>query len=229
VVLVTCEHGGNHVPPAYRTLFHGQQRLLRTHRGYDAGALRLAQDLAGRFGAALACSRTTRLLVDLNRSPGHRRLFSELTRGLPRPAREEILAHHYRPYRDAVERQIESVIGSGRRVVHISSHSFIPELDGVVRSADIGLLYDPGRAGEKALAARWRLALRALEPGLSVRCNYPYRGTADGFTAHLRHRYPAGRYVGIEIEVNQRFPLAGGRAWARLRRILLDSLEIALR
>ena len=44
----------------------------------------------------------------------------------------------------------------GRRVIHISSHSFTPELDGKVRSADVGLLYHPGRHGEAA-------AVRPLE------------------------------------------------------------------
>ena len=35
----------------------------------------------------------------------------------------------------------------GRRVIHISSHSFTPELNGKVRRADVGLLYDPGSPG----------------------------------------------------------------------------------
>ena len=65
-LLVTCEHGGNQVPREYRPLFRGHGSLLRSHRGYDAGSLRMARELAGHFRATLLHSETTRLLVDLN-------------------------------------------------------------------------------------------------------------------------------------------------------------------
>jgi predicted N-formylglutamate amidohydrolase len=47
-------------------------------------------------------------------------------------------------------------------------HSFTPALRGVRRNADLGLLYDPARAGELALARRWRAALREVGPELRV-------------------------------------------------------------
>ncbi len=62
-----------------------------------------------------------------------------------RPRRERLLVLHYQPYRDRVEALVAKAIAAGRRVVHISSHSFTPVLDGRVRNADIGLLYDPAR------------------------------------------------------------------------------------
>jgi predicted N-formylglutamate amidohydrolase len=78
-VIVTCEHGGNHVPPPYRALFRGRERLLASHRGWDPGALTAARELARVLRAPLIFSRVTRLLIDLNRSPGHRALFSAVT------------------------------------------------------------------------------------------------------------------------------------------------------
>ncbi|MBS1200272.1 MAG: N-formylglutamate amidohydrolase [Proteobacteria bacterium] len=227
-LLVTAEHGGNRVPAAYRALFASHADVLATHRGYDPGALTVARALAARLGAPLVSSTTTRLLVDLNRSLGHRRLHSEFTRSLPRDERQRIVERHWRPYRDEVERHVVRLIDEGRRVVHVSSHSFTPVLDGKVRNADIGLLYDPGRAAERSLAARWRAALVALQPGLRVRMNYPYTGRADGLARDLRRRFPASRYAGIELEVNQRYVLAGGRDWTMLRRVLLESIVLAL-
>src|SRR5690606_21042231 len=100
-----------------------------------------------------------------------------------------VLERYYRPYRGAVE---AAVAGAARRgaVLHVSVHSFTPVLDGDVRRADVGLLFDPRRAGEAACAAAWRDALRiALPRGTVVRRNYPYRGTADGFTTQLRKRF----------------------------------------
>jgi predicted N-formylglutamate amidohydrolase len=224
-VLVTCEHGGNRVPPRYQELFAGQEGLLGTHRAHDIGSMAMARSLARRLDASLVACTTTRLLVDLNRSIGHPRLFSELTRGLPRAAREQILRGHYVPYRLAVE----AWIGIQRRpVLHVSSHSFTPVLDGEVRQADVSLLYDPRRERERALAARWKAAILERQPGLRVRFNYPYAGRADGLTTALRRLFPDERYAGIELEVNQCFPLAGGRDWATLRRVLSESLVAAL-
>jgi predicted N-formylglutamate amidohydrolase len=228
-LLITCEHGGNQVPGEFRPLFREHGSLLRSHRGYDAGALRMARELAGHFRAALLYSETTRLLVDLNRSPRHPRLFSEAIRALPKAVRDRIVAEHHRPYRGQVERYIGDMIAAGHRVVHVSSHSFTPIMAGVVRNADVGLLYDPLRPGERELARRWRRSIQELDPGVRVRLNYPYAGKADGLTSHLRRLFPAGRYVGIELEINQRYPLAGNRAWRKLRRVLVESLADVLR
>jgi hypothetical protein len=44
----------------------------------------------------------------------------------------------------------------------------------------------------------------------------------------MRRRYPPQLYVGIELEVNQRYVEAGGPAWPRIRRTLLATLGQAL-
>ena len=214
--IITCEHGGNHVPPAYAPLFLGHEALLNTHRGWDLGALALATQLADAIDAPLFAATTTRLLIDLNRSIGHRQLHSEATRGLPLAARRAIAGQYYRPHRDAVEAEVARRIAAGRRVVHIASHSFTPELHGVVRQADVGFLYDPRRAGERPFASRWLAALKRLRPDLKLRRNYPYQGKGDGLTALLRKRHAANLYLGMELEVNQRFIEAGGPAWTAL-------------
>ncbi|HEX7080525.1 MAG TPA: N-formylglutamate amidohydrolase [Gammaproteobacteria bacterium] len=210
-LLVTCEHGGNRVPEEYAPLFAGAAELLESHRGFDAGALDVARALAARLGARLIAAETTRLLVDLNRSPRHPRLFSELTRGLPPERKRTLLADHYAPYRQAVESVVAAAAGAGRFLLHVSSHSFVPVLDGVERKAEIGLLFDPRRPAEASFAAAWRSALRKAAPAWSVRRNYPYRGVADGLTTHLRRRFADAAYAGLELEVNQR--LVTDPAW----------------
>jgi len=225
--LITCEHGGNRIPAGYRPLFRGHEALLDSHRGYDPGALVMARELARAFGAPLVASTVSRLVVDLNRSIGHPRCFSTATRGAPRSLRAEIVERHYLPYRTEVERLVGRSVSRGRRVIHVASHSFTPELDGRVRSADVGLLYDPGRHTEVDLCARWKASLLEMAPQLRVRRNYPYAGKGDGLTRYLRMHFPPGAYVGIELEVNQGIVLAAGRRWPRLRRVLIDSLRAA--
>jgi predicted N-formylglutamate amidohydrolase len=226
--IITCEHGGNTVPPAYAAYFAGHEALLQTHRGWDLGALPLAEDLAKALAAPLFAATTTRLLIDLNRSIGHRDLYSEATRMLPLAACQEIIKTYYRPHRDSVEAEVACLIATGRRVVHIASHSFTPELAGVVRRADVGWLYDPRRADEGLFAQQWLAALGRLRPDLKLRRNYPYQGKGDGLTSLLRQRHSNAQYVGIELEVNQRFFTAGGAAWPALRAALTQALvEVA--
>jgi predicted N-formylglutamate amidohydrolase len=227
ILLVTCEHGGNRIPAPYRSRFRYARRLLASHRGYDPGALAMAKALAGCLGGLLVAATVSRLLVDLNRSLGHPRLFSEITRPLPAQLRAAVVEQHYVPHRLEVERQVERALARGRRVVHIASHSFTPELDGQVRRADVGLLYDPARRSEATLCAEWKAAIRSRDPSLTVRRNYPYAGRADGLTTHLRRRFAVDAYVGVELEVNQRFVFAAGRRWARLANTLGESLRAA--
>ncbi len=224
-LLITCEHGGNHIPPRYRHLFRGHEELLQTHRGYDAGGLTMAKDLAGAFKATLFVATISRLLIDLNRSVGHPKLYSEATRPAPVKVRREILETHYLPYRNEVEAHIAQEIAKARRVIHISSHSFTPVLGDEVRNADIGLLYDPGRATEVALCKGWQAALKTSAPEIRVRRNYPYTGKADGFTAYLRRQFAEGTYAGVELEINQQLVLQRGQGWSLLRKAIIASLQ----
>ena len=227
-LVITCEHAGNSVPDEYRLLFAGFEAMLQTHRGWDPGALILAEEMAERYAAPLYFDTTTRLLVDLNRSVATPDLHSEATRHLPLAARRAILDRYYHPYRSRVEAAIGAVVASGLQVFHIASHSFTPELHGKVRTADVGLLYDPSRSGEVAFAGDWLAALRAGDASLRLRRNYPYLGKSDGLTIALRRRHAPERYVGVELEVNQRFVEAGGPRWTSLRRTLTDTLGAAI-
>jgi predicted N-formylglutamate amidohydrolase len=222
--LITCEHGGNHIPLPYRGLFRGQGALLASHRGYDAGALVMARALARGLRAPVVSATVSRLLVDLNRSIGNPRVFSAATRGAPPRLRAEIVDRHYLPYRAEVERRLRRAVVGGRRVIHISSHSFTPVLDGSTRNADVGLLYDPGRRGERVMCAHWKSEISGRAPQLRVRRNYPYAGKGDGMTAYLRRCFPPSAYIGVELEINQGIVAPGGRRWRALRKVLIDSL-----
>jgi predicted N-formylglutamate amidohydrolase len=226
--LVTCEHGGNRIPPLYRELFRGHDTLLNTHRGYDPGALVMAKQLAAALRSPLVASTVSRLLIDLNRSIGHRQLYSDATRNLPAAVRRQIVAHYYQPYRTKAERVVAAAIKEGRRVIHLSSHSFTPRLYGTVRNADISLLYDPARRGEVKLCERWRAALKRGAPEFAVRRNYPYAGKGDGLTSYLRRCFPPHAYIGIELELNQKHVFAGGRNWIKLRMAVVEALRVAV-
>ncbi len=202
-LILTCEHACREIPAKYRYLFEGAELVLNSHRGYDPGALDIFRNLQG----LTYYSKTynwTRLLVEPNRSLHHPQLFSEFTQNLSEEEKNKLLKKYYYPYRISVEKKIAETILAGQEVIHLSVHTFTPVLKGQERKADVGLLFDPKNAGEKEFCKTYKKALLAHDPQLRVRYNYPYRGTADGFTTFLRKRFPQ-HYLGIEIEVNQKF------------------------
>ena len=216
-LILSCEHGGNRLPAPFRHLF--TKRFLSTHRGYDPGALALARDFAAVTGAPLFYSTVTRLLVELNRPLDHPQVFSK---NLPPEVREKLLQEYYFPYWRRVEAAVRR---ASRRVLHISFHSFTPELRGERRTTDVGLLFDPARAPEAAFCRRWRLALQTNNPRLRVRYNNPYAGTHPSLVDSLRKKFAPTRYVGIQIEVNQKFPRGDARRWRALCRLLVESFQ----
>jgi predicted N-formylglutamate amidohydrolase len=201
-LILSCEHGGQQIPPEYAYLFKHTRNILNTHRGYDIGALAVARALEKALAAPLLSSEISRLLVDLNRSLHHRNLFSEFIRPLSAKTRTAILNRFYHPYRQAIEQATSAFIANKRSVIHLSIHSFTPQLGDQIRNNDIGLLYDPARRLERIFCLQLQEQLQNLSD-LRVRRNYPYRGNADGLTTALRRRFPARRYLGIEIEINQ--------------------------
>src|SRR5262249_52034065 len=159
------------IPKGYAAHFAGAEEVLASHRGWDPGALELAKRIAKATGAPLRISETSRLVVELNRSLGHPRFFSEFTRDLPAAERKLLIDTHWRKYREGVEHKIELLMLAADNVRHLSVHSFTPVLDGEVRNCDVGLLYDPKRKSEVAWCSAWLARLKAKRPDWVLRRN----------------------------------------------------------
>jgi predicted N-formylglutamate amidohydrolase len=142
---------------------------------------------------------------------------------LPAAERDQLIAEYYEPHRESVIQTVQR-LGRTGPVLHVGVHSFTPVLKGRTRRTDIGLLFDPRRKFESAVCQAWRQALRDLAPELKVHFNLPYRGVSDGLTTALRTHFPDERYAGVELEVNQKFPLGERRAWKQLQQTLQASL-----
>jgi predicted N-formylglutamate amidohydrolase len=199
-LLISCEHATQAVPRPWQPVFKGQQALLDSHRGYDRGSLDVAQALASTFSVPLLAGNTTRLLVDLNRSVDHPRHFSELTRALSAHEKEQIDAEYWWPHWTRYRRYLHELPGC---IVHVACHSFTPVLTGKVRTADVGLLYDPDRPREKAWCRALGDSIRRHMPDLRVKMNYPYRGTSNGMGQQHRPGFDDRRLITMELEINQ--------------------------
>ena len=218
--IISCEHASRHIPPAYSSWVASPSAA--DHTGHDLGAAIYARELARALNAPLFAAPVSRLLVDANRSLHHPRLHSVGLREAPTKLKQEILGTYYLPYRQQIEQAIADAIATKRPVIHLAAHSFTPKLDGIMRNADVGLLYDPRRRWEKKLAVAWQTALSDSAPELSIRRNYPYRGSADGLPTALRKSYRDDEYLGFEIEINQAQWRQTPKAVARFRSWFVD-------
>ena len=202
--MLTCEHASNRLPAAFKKAV--PEKVLKTHRAYDIGALAVFRKLVKFAKPEFYCEgKFSRLFVDLNRTITNKSAFSEYYEQLDKATASKVKAQataYWSEYRAAIEKFVKA--NAKNEIVHLGIHSFTPELNGKVRNADIGILYDPSRPQECELAQVIKAEIKRLHPEMKVRFNYPYKGTSDGLTTTLRKKI-GPRYAGLEIEINQKF------------------------
>ncbi|MDP3562818.1 MAG: N-formylglutamate amidohydrolase [Legionellaceae bacterium] len=203
VLVVSCEHAVNTVPPDFNYVFLQHQSLLSNYQASDLGAARIAQQISNELGCDLTQSGVTRLLIDCNRSLSHSRCFSKFTKSLSNTEKKLLINQYYLPFRQQTKDIIDSHIAANKQVLHLSVHTFAPLLKGFRHNAGIGLLYDSLRHGEKEVARLWHGLLLQETPTYRVRLNYPFPGNSDSFTKTLRSHYTQRDYLGIEMDINQ--------------------------
>lgn len=211
-LMLTCEHASNRLPAAFKKFVPVD--VQETHRAYDIGALQVFRKLVKFAKPEFSCEgKFSRLFVDLNRTITNKSAFSDYLRDNENA--KAAATAYWKEYRENVEKFVAKNIGASKKgaknngkegadIVHLGIHSFTPALNGKVRNADIGILYDPKRPQERAYANVIRGEIKRLYPHMKVRFNYPYKGSSDGLTTSLRKKY-GPRYMGIEIEINQKF------------------------
>lgn len=233
VILLSCEHYSNAIPKTYKDLFVGKSTIFQTHRAWDLGMGAMLPEWEAMLNISGYKGKYSRLLVDLNRSPGHKNLFSEFSKPLDTNTRNLILADYYFPYRQNIESLVQAGVENNNRVLHIALHSFTPELNGKVRNTEIGLLYDPTHCQERNFCNLWKLNIQTLLPELRVRSNYPYHGRSDSLPTYLRRKYREN-YLGIELETNQSLFNEYGTEFltqyrkSRVNRRLVESFQYSL-
>ena len=207
VLFLSSEHASNAVPECLKAHFKSKEAkaVLKTHRGYDIGAGDVFWELAKILRTSYAIQGAyTRLAIDLNRNSNKNHRYSEFTEQAT-DVEKQRLEGYWDGFRDAFLGAVKAELSKKNpsQIIHLSIHSFTPELDGKVRNADIGILYDPSRKKEAAYAKALKKNLETYCPELRVRFNYPYLGKTDGHATALRKQYKDSEYLGFEIEFNQ--------------------------
>jgi predicted N-formylglutamate amidohydrolase len=202
-LVLTCEHASNDVPPTC-LVSRRDRPWLQTHWAFDIGAAELTREIVRDTGSAAVLARVSRLVCDTNRHPSdptliarsveqHALSFNELLSATDRVQRIE---RYHVPFHTAVDRLIEARHSAGGDIAVVSIHSFVPALDGLRHSIDVGVLFNPHEAIARRLAAGLR------DRGLTVGLNEPYSGRRGLIYSAERHGLQH-QAVYLEIEVNQ--------------------------
>ena len=95
------------------------------------------------------------------------------------------------------------------------------------RNNDISFLYNPERINEKQFCRIWKKECNTILPQMKVRFNYPYRGKPDGLPAHFRKILADDQFIGIELEINQKYVSESGSFSNDVQRRIVDSFKSA--
>ena len=147
--IFSCEHASNNLPSDV-TPTTMDEHFLQTHWGWDIGAESVTRHLIDATNSQGILATHSRLWIDLNRSlnrtdlvrletEGHRLSFNQ---GLSSEDHTQRLQQIYQPFHSAYHTLVQRRRRQERPVTLISIHSFTPVWDGIIRTMDIGVLFD---------------------------------------------------------------------------------------
>lgn len=217
--LLIGDHAGSAVP-RHLELLGLQPDDLRRHIAIDIGVFGLGRALASLLDAPFLHQAYSRLVIDCNRLPTRPDAIADVSDGILIPgnlhltdrARDARTVAIHEPYHDAIAMVLDARRAAGMETILLSLHSFTPEMNGVTRPWDVGILHNQEPV-DFAYALRDVLA---EQPDLTVGDNVPYAMDETDYTVPF-HAFPRNLAY-AEIEVRQ--DLIGSSckqdAWATL-------------
>lgn len=226
-LLLVCDHASRRVPAGLGDLGLSAEHFER-HIAYDIGAAEVTRRLSAVLDAPAMLAGYSRLVIDLNRPPGHPESIPEISdateipgnQGLSEAQQHERVETLFAPYHDAVNDSLAHLWRRGKPPALFSVHSFTPSYGGDERPWDVGVLWnrDPRLAGP--------LIEKLSSEGLRVGDNLPYSGLEHAYTIDLHGGAAGLANCVIEINQNQVLDDDGTRRWAG---ILAEALDDILR
>ena len=217
-LLLLCDHASKAVPKALGDLGITDEELSR-HIGWDIGGLESAIELSKILDAPLVASGYSRLVIDCNRWPGGEGSTPEISdtvhvpanKGLTKEQIDARAASCFWPYHKEVDRQLDRMTATGRKVCLLVMHSFTPEMNGFKRPWHVGVLWNDDPSLPEPLLAELR-----RDAALVVGDNEPYSARAAyeyTLNAHARPRKLP--HCSLEVRQDLIDTPEEARAWAR--------------
>ncbi|MDQ2694994.1 MAG: N-formylglutamate amidohydrolase, partial [Pseudomonadota bacterium] len=181
-LLLLCDHASNRIPAGLDQLGL-EPRHLQLHIAIDIGAAGLTRRLAERLDAVALLAGYSRLVIDLNRQPGHPTSIPEVSDGIIVPGNQRLgdaeadrrLESVFWPYHHAITNTLSHLWRHGPPPALVAMHSFTPVMHGRQRPWHLGVLWNHDPRLATPLLRRWRAV-----PDLCVGDNEPYSGHLPG-------------------------------------------------
>lgn len=222
-LILLADHASNSLPREYGTLGLPAAEFER-HIAYDIGVEAVTRGLAARLGCPALMTRFSRLLIDPNRGVEDPTLVMRISDGAVVPGNARIdenerahrIARFYRPYHEAIAREIDGCLSMGIVPALVSVHSFTPFWKGMARPWHVGILWER----DARLSAPLIAAFSAMED-LVVGDNEPYAGDLEGDTLYVHGLGRGLAHVLIEIRQDLIATQSGVDGWVeRLTRAI---------
>ena len=225
---LVCDHASRAVPAEMQNLGLTEAQFER-HIAFDIGAAEVTRLLARRLDAQAVLTGYSRLVIDVNRPPGHPQSIPEISdqtvipgnRNLSEADQAVRVSALFEPYHNAIHEALAHLWRRGTPPALFSVHSFSPEFGDGHRPWDIGVLWnrDPRIA--------WPLIEKLAAHGLHVGDNEPYSGRDLAYTINLHGGAPGLPNCVVEINQNQIRDQDGIERWADiLARVMGEILQI---
>ncbi|EIZ78992.1 n-formylglutamate amidohydrolase [Novosphingobium sp. Rr 2-17] len=202
--LLIGDHAGSALPKSLEDLGLAPSDLER-HIAIDIGVFGLGHALASLLDAPFLHQVYSRLVIDCNRHPARPDAIPAISDHTPIPgnasldmgARTARTVAIRAPYHAKLSAMLDERQAAGRPTILLSLHSFTPQMDGIARPWDVGVLHSLGETGF-AHALRDALAEQSM---LNVGDNVPYAMDETDYT--VPHHAFARNLPYAEIEVRQ--------------------------
>lgn len=190
--LIICDHASNVIPKALGDMGISEEDRNR-HIAWDIGAKDIATYLADHLGAPALLAGFSRLVIDVNRIPGHKKSIPETSDKTDVPANQNLtetekqqrIDEIYTPYHNTFADALAKIRARGEKPFVISIHSFTPQLKEDTRQTEIGILWDHN----KVIAQKMIETLKAQNPEMTIGSNDPYSFVDDPQFNHSLHNH----------------------------------------
>ncbi|MCP5367120.1 MAG: N-formylglutamate amidohydrolase [Hyphomicrobiales bacterium] len=207
-LLLICDHASRAVPACLNQLGL-EPHVYDLHVAWDIGAAHVTRMMADLLDAPAVMAGYSRLLIDLNRAPGHPQSIPEISDGIVIPGNLDLTEEDktaraetfHAPYHNAVTNQLAQMWRSGPPPALFSVHSFTPSFNGEDRKWDIGVLWNRDLRLPVPLIRKLRETGEKDGRPLFVGDNEPYSGRELAYSIDL-HAGAAG-LANCAVEIRQ--------------------------
>jgi predicted N-formylglutamate amidohydrolase len=200
-ILLVCDHASCQFPKSLGDM--GLDPFARRcHLAVDIGAGPLTERLAASLGVTAVLAQYSRLVMDCNRQLMDPSAFLQFGDGILVPGNRNLHQDEkdlrakalYRPYHEAVDKQVQRLLSAGPAPSFIAVHSFTPVMNGEARPWEMGVLWDTDTRLRDIFLEDFSAA------GYLVGDNEPYSGKAPQDYTIDHHAEEIGLpHIGIEI------------------------------